>query len=179
MARHGSKRLLHCMESPEHWFEDFGSARLTRGRATVKLDASARRGSVNYMVDHICEPILSTPFASSELRRPPQDGGKTPLTVSRSRLELARAEVDRVFGDGHAAAHRSLCVRSCMRRRAIGRRGSSPLGYRTSRPHYCPATLAWWRREVLCGRDGGDDSLCSAQNKACWRRGQHALILRV
>jgi hypothetical protein len=29
----GSKRLLHCMESPEHWFEDFGSARLTRGRA--------------------------------------------------------------------------------------------------------------------------------------------------
>jgi hypothetical protein len=35
----GSQRLLHCMESPEHWFEDFGSAKLTRGRATVKLDA--------------------------------------------------------------------------------------------------------------------------------------------
>jgi hypothetical protein len=35
----GSNRLLHCMESPEHWFEDFGSARLKRGRATVKLDA--------------------------------------------------------------------------------------------------------------------------------------------
>jgi hypothetical protein len=35
----GSKRLLHCMESPEHWFEDFGSARLKRGGATVKLDA--------------------------------------------------------------------------------------------------------------------------------------------
>jgi hypothetical protein len=35
----GSKRLLHCMESPEHWFEDFGSARLKRGRVTVKLDA--------------------------------------------------------------------------------------------------------------------------------------------
>ena len=35
----GSQRLLHCMESPEHWFEDFGSARLSRGRATVKLDA--------------------------------------------------------------------------------------------------------------------------------------------
>src|SRR5256886_15253961 len=48
--------------------------------ATANLDASARRGSVNYMVDHICEPILSTPFASSELGRPPQDGGKTPLT---------------------------------------------------------------------------------------------------
>jgi hypothetical protein len=35
----GSQRVLHCMESPEHWFEDFGSARLKRGRATVKLDA--------------------------------------------------------------------------------------------------------------------------------------------
>jgi hypothetical protein len=35
----GSKRVLHCMESPEHWFEDFGSARLKRGRATVKLGA--------------------------------------------------------------------------------------------------------------------------------------------
>ena len=36
----GSQRLLHCMESPEHWFEDFGSAKLARGRAVVKLDAN-------------------------------------------------------------------------------------------------------------------------------------------
>jgi len=35
----GSHRLMHCMESPEHWFEDFGAARLKRGRAVVKLDA--------------------------------------------------------------------------------------------------------------------------------------------
>jgi hypothetical protein len=35
----GTQRLLHCMESPEHWFEDFGSARLKSGRAVVKLDA--------------------------------------------------------------------------------------------------------------------------------------------
>ena len=35
----GSHRLMHCMESPEHWFEDFGGARLKRGRAVVKLDA--------------------------------------------------------------------------------------------------------------------------------------------
>ena len=34
----GSRRLLHCMESPEHWFEDFGGARLDRGLANVKLD---------------------------------------------------------------------------------------------------------------------------------------------
>ena len=35
----GTKRVLHCMESPEHWFEDFGEAKLKRGRAIVKLDA--------------------------------------------------------------------------------------------------------------------------------------------
>jgi hypothetical protein len=35
----GSQRVLHCMESPDLWFEDFGAARLKRGRATVKLDA--------------------------------------------------------------------------------------------------------------------------------------------
>src|SRR5215831_3707914 len=35
----GSARVLHCMESPEHWFEDFGTAKLTRGRAVVRLDA--------------------------------------------------------------------------------------------------------------------------------------------
>jgi hypothetical protein len=36
----GSHRLLHCMESPEHWFEDFGAAKLKRGRVVVKLDAN-------------------------------------------------------------------------------------------------------------------------------------------
>jgi len=36
----GSQRVLHCMESPEHWFEDFGSAKLARGSAVVKLDAN-------------------------------------------------------------------------------------------------------------------------------------------
>jgi hypothetical protein len=36
----GSQRVLHCMESPEHWFEDFGSAKLARGRAVIKLDAN-------------------------------------------------------------------------------------------------------------------------------------------
>ncbi len=34
----GSQRVLHCMESPEHWFEDFGTAKLKGGRTVVKLD---------------------------------------------------------------------------------------------------------------------------------------------
>ncbi len=36
----GTQRVLHCMESPEHWFEDFGTAKLARGRAAVRLDAN-------------------------------------------------------------------------------------------------------------------------------------------
>lgn len=34
----GSYRGLYCMESPESWFEDFGRAKVVRGKATVKLD---------------------------------------------------------------------------------------------------------------------------------------------
>jgi hypothetical protein len=34
----GTHRALYCMESPEVWFEDFGAARLKRGRAVVKID---------------------------------------------------------------------------------------------------------------------------------------------
>jgi hypothetical protein len=36
--RDGSHRLLYCVESPESWFEDFGEARLVKGRAQVKLE---------------------------------------------------------------------------------------------------------------------------------------------
>jgi len=35
----GTQRVLYCMESPELWFEDFGTAKLKRGRAVVRLDA--------------------------------------------------------------------------------------------------------------------------------------------
>lgn len=31
-------RTLYCMESPECWFEDFGSARLAGGSAKVAID---------------------------------------------------------------------------------------------------------------------------------------------
>jgi hypothetical protein len=34
----GTHRLTYCMESPESWFEDFGRAQLTGGRAEVQLD---------------------------------------------------------------------------------------------------------------------------------------------
>jgi hypothetical protein len=55
--------------------------------ATANLDAPSRRGSVNYMVDHICEPNAINGFASSELCRSLQDGGKTPLTQQPSQVQ--------------------------------------------------------------------------------------------
>jgi hypothetical protein len=34
----GSLRRMYCQESPEPWFEDFGAATLTNGRAEIALD---------------------------------------------------------------------------------------------------------------------------------------------
>ncbi|MGA7123471.1 MAG: hypothetical protein WBY94_25430 [Polyangiaceae bacterium] len=34
----GSHRLLYCMESPENWFEDFGTGHLVNGIAKVSID---------------------------------------------------------------------------------------------------------------------------------------------
>jgi hypothetical protein len=53
------------------------------------------------MVDHICEPILSTPFASSELRRPPQDGGKTPLTLKLGGKDMRRSPLEERKAPAH------------------------------------------------------------------------------
>jgi len=33
----GTHRLLYCMESPEAWFEDFGTGTISGGKAEVKL----------------------------------------------------------------------------------------------------------------------------------------------
>jgi hypothetical protein len=38
------------MESPEVWFEDFGSAKLARGRALVKLDSNFAKVIKRYRV---------------------------------------------------------------------------------------------------------------------------------
>ena len=51
---------------------------------TANLDPPSRRGSVNYMVDHICEPMPST--GSSELCRSLQDGGYDQVGIKRSNV---------------------------------------------------------------------------------------------
>lgn len=36
--KNGDHRLVHCVEAPEAWFEDFGTGQLVNGKAQVKLD---------------------------------------------------------------------------------------------------------------------------------------------
>jgi hypothetical protein len=48
----GSHRLLYCMESPESWFEDFGEAKLSKGKAKVTLAADFA-GSVKTNQYHV------------------------------------------------------------------------------------------------------------------------------
>jgi hypothetical protein len=92
--------VLHCMESPEHWFEDFGTAKLTRGRAVVRLDADfakvIKRG--NYRV-------FLTP-----------EGDCRGLFVYRK--SAASFEVRELMGGGSAAA---FAYRIVGRRRDITR----------------------------------------------------------
>lgn len=42
-TRDFGRRVLYCTESPEVWFEDFGSARLIDGRAHIELDPIFRQ----------------------------------------------------------------------------------------------------------------------------------------
>ncbi|PZR99648.1 MAG: hypothetical protein DLM70_15090 [Chloroflexi bacterium] len=57
----GTHHLLYCVESPESWFEDFGSAHLVHGSATVRLDAGFA-GAVHTDDYH----VFLTPEADSE-----------------------------------------------------------------------------------------------------------------
>jgi hypothetical protein len=46
----GTQRVLHCVESPDHWFEDFGIAKLVKGRATVALDPDFAKVVTDYHI---------------------------------------------------------------------------------------------------------------------------------
>jgi hypothetical protein len=58
----GEFRQFYCLESPENFFEDFGTARLDRGKVTVKLDdefryfVAPRRGFYVFLT-----PLADTP----------------------------------------------------------------------------------------------------------------------
>ena len=86
--RDGSRRLLHALESPQAWFEDFGRARLRRGRAHVRLDrmfASAVRTD-NYHVFLTAEGACEGLYVARRTRRGfdvrEQGGGRSSVAFS-------------------------------------------------------------------------------------------------
>ena len=142
----GSLRVLHCMESPEHWFEDFGSGKLSRGRASVKLDADFAKVITN----DYC--VFLTP--GRRLQRALCDE-PAPCRVRSARTRRRQVEC------GLQLPHR---------RAAQGHRAASPLrqgrvscGNAGAAQAATAATLATWRRGVkvrsfLALRDDSSDA---------------------
>jgi hypothetical protein len=84
----GTLRALYCMESPELWFEDFGTAKLKRGRAVIKLDADfakvieRRDYRLFFTAEGDCRGLYvrRKTAASFEVRE--SQGGESSITVS-------------------------------------------------------------------------------------------------
>src|SRR5215472_177199 len=70
----------------------------------ANINAAASLRSVNYMVNHICEPIQSRRATSSGSDRTLQDGDRAPLTMisnrTRELLEPAQQQAEVVSGGG-------------------------------------------------------------------------------
>ena len=82
-------------------------------------------------------------------------------SVSRSRLELARDEVNRVFGEGYAAAHPQM-VLAVMNTAAtdwaarVITAGLQDIAVALVEGVEPPGPLAWWRHAARwCGREHG------------------------
>jgi hypothetical protein len=84
----GSLRRLYSMESPESWFEDFGAARVVKGRATVRLarDFAAVVRTTGYYVFLTPEGDSRGLYVSRKSRGAfevrEQQGGKSTLRFS-------------------------------------------------------------------------------------------------
>ena len=129
--------------------------------ATANLDAPSRRGSVNYMVDHICEPMPSTgshlpnyaarckmgerhrwakeaarhSYLSAERGRRRGDDllGSTRLSDLRHRSAQSAGNLAPDFGISEKAAARTRTVQSFQRKRPSGLHASrSPIISRAS-----------------------------------------------
>src|SRR5262245_52551196 len=60
LHKDGSHRLVYAMESPETWFEDFGEAKLVKGKARVKIDSDFAA-----IVDTKSYKVFLTPYGDS------------------------------------------------------------------------------------------------------------------
>src|SRR6516162_1196325 len=142
----GSARVLHCMESPEHWFEDFGTAKLKRGRAVVRLDADfakvIKRG--DYRVFPTPRVIAAGSSCTARVLR----ASRCANSWAASRASpFATASLDGARTlRGTAASRRS--TRSCpFRRRQHTRRGHAS----RQRRRCAPSSPALSRRPARVG----------------------------
>jgi hypothetical protein len=102
----GSHRRLYCVESPESWFEDFGSDQLVTGRARVRLDrdfAALVHGD-NYQVFPVpegdCKGLYITNKTPGGFEVREVQGGTSTLTfgyrVIAKRKDIASPRLERV-----------------------------------------------------------------------------------
>ncbi|MBI2756447.1 MAG: hypothetical protein HYX52_07040 [Chloroflexi bacterium] len=110
----GSIRRVYCLESPESYFEDFGTARLEQGRAEVRLDAdfAAVVQADRYLVFLTAEGdsrglYVSDKQANGFVVRE-QQGGSSSLAftyrVVAKRKDVASPRLDRVSMPSRIAA---------------------------------------------------------------------------
>jgi RNA polymerase-interacting CarD/CdnL/TRCF family regulator len=85
----GEYRLLYAQESPENWFEDFGTAQLVNGQATVKIDplyAQTVNTAVTYHVfltpEGDCRGLYVTNETPTSFEIRELQNGKSDLSVS-------------------------------------------------------------------------------------------------
>ena len=84
----GTHRALYCMESPELWFEDFGTAKLKGGRAVVPLDADfakvIARGDYRVFVtpEGDCHGLYAHRKSAASFEVRELMGGKASITFS-------------------------------------------------------------------------------------------------
>jgi hypothetical protein len=84
----GTHRALYCMESPDLWFEDFGTAKLKRGHALVQLDADfakvIQRGDYKVFLtpEGDCRGLYARRKSAASFEVRELMGGKASITFS-------------------------------------------------------------------------------------------------
>jgi hypothetical protein len=79
----GEERAVHAIQSPEAWLEDFGSAALKDGKATVTFDPTFAK-TVNLAVDY---HIYLTPVCNDLILLGVTDKGPTSFSVQGATLD--------------------------------------------------------------------------------------------
>ena len=122
------------MESPEVWFEDFGSAKLARGRALVKLDSNfakvIKRGDYRVFVtpEGNCHGLYVRHKSANKFEVREVMGGKSSI-----RFPTASSAVARISSNSGASpkstwaclcqqGHHAHRVSQCRRRRICAAR---------------------------------------------------------